>query len=559
MAPIRKRKPHSGDPIRRTQAHNRESYGVVQKALSLEYQKRGRPGGHFARWCRTQAAVDIRASTLAECNRVYDQLQGGSVGRSINDGASTSGAPKRPRLASVTNRDHTISESEPDSDTMASSDVEAMDEENLVADGTDAANSNLGSGHSRRSASGGAAISLGQSGGGQTTSSTYHKSRIWYSYAYAQTSIPTLDEAKTITGVTTPLALIPVDLLSFYLSPQEWHCLHANNTWVDEVTCTVRLLGVRSGFDTGATTSGTATTEYCPLLHTAVGLNNALHILNKQYTSEATKPMVPTAVASLSITDYHNKWYNDVTSNSMGVARSNSVFAVPYWNCHDQTDATNQKHIWGNPRLDKVLQTHLLTSMIGETLFDYSYKPRMGLIKPQYHVVVPNYRVKEVSSLFQTNMTRMKVTYAEASGYTVNNNSAYTDTASMDKATFQHAQTIEKYMMYSPRTGTVGGPQTVQPQLHLGMQAIPQLNPSTDTTNFTNACIYYSVDCSIKISHSTNSMWTAGSGVCSESAALFNQHRNFLYEDPHHAWGKKRPNVRAPLRLEWRHTKCKLR
>lgn len=59
------------------------------------------------------------------------------------------------------------------------------------------------------------------------------------------------------------------------------------------------------------------------------------------------------------------------------------------------------------------------------------------------------------------------------------------------------------------RTGVINV-DSVQPQVHIGMQAIPQLNPANESTNFVNAAVYYSIECGITLSGDINSMWTYG-------------------------------------------------
>lgn len=152
-----------------------------------------------------------------------------------------------------------------------------------------------------------------------------------YSYAYAQ-SKHFLDDNKMIQGLATPLSFIPVDYLPFYLTEAEWKSLPPRNVWIDNVTCNVKILGVRSGFDIGATVTGDATSEYCPILHSCIGLNNKLHIKNMTYNAEASAPMKVSSITNYNVQSWHNKWYSDEQSAAVLVPRSNSVYAVPYWN-----------------------------------------------------------------------------------------------------------------------------------------------------------------------------------------------------------------------------------
>lgn len=72
---------------------------------------------------------------------------------------------------------------------------------------------------------------------------------------------------------------------------------------------------------------------------------------------------------------------------------------------------------------------------------------------------------------------------------------------------FDYSQTLDHSSVYNPLIGDLT-PYRFQPQVHLGMCAIPQLDPSTESTTFMNACIYYQVHCSISIVYDQNSrMW----------------------------------------------------
>lgn len=335
MAP-RIRKPKRIDTKKRPLEHNRSVYAAVQAAQAAEWRKLGQPVP-WKEWVRTEAAKLVRENTYIEGNRLFDS----------GYGASTSGArrgPDRPDSERDEDFDRAAKRSRTESDknvdpdggvsslpepadsiqNSASMDV-TMEAEPTLQDTVH--ESGRGSASGNRAAGGGGVVSLGTSSGDQSTGASFSKSRVWYSYAYANAEFALDDETK---GLATPLAFIPVDLLSFYLSPAEWAQLPSNNVWVEEVTCSVKILGVRSGFDTGSTLSGTATSEYCPILHFAEGLNNKIHLVNKSFTIDTTKPMVPKTLEDLKLETYVNKWYKDTACGVTLVPRSNSCFAVPY-------------------------------------------------------------------------------------------------------------------------------------------------------------------------------------------------------------------------------------
>ncbi|QEM39036.1 VP4 [Bactericera trigonica densovirus] len=535
MAPTSRRlkKPRK-NLVRRTLAHNRNVYATVQRAQSAEWNKRGRPVP-WKEWVRSDLARQIRENTLAECNRLYDEQYGastsGSAGRFDATGDEHSEQSKRARL----DGDDTI-----DSDTLPSDAAdslqsgttmsEPMDEDAILQDTSGSG----GRGPTSGRTTGGATVPLGLSSGDATFQATYSKSRIWYSYAFANKKLD-LDSTKTLEGIVTPLAFIPVDFLPFYMSPAEFASIPDRNVWIDKVTCKVRVLGVRSGFDIGATLTGTATSEYCPILHTCVGLNNEIHIMNKSVEANTTQPMIPTGVRDIDLAEYKKKWYTGETSNVIGTPRSNSVYAIPYWNSSTTSATEVQKHTWGNPRLDRFVKTHMLTSTIGEEIFDYSYSPRFAPIRPQDQLVIPNHRVNEASTFQSRDLWQAKCAYG--SGKFTMKDYSWPEMVPLCDTAFVYAQLIEKYDMYMPGTGSVGGEQRAQPQLHIGMSAIPQLNPTTDLTSFVNACVYYSVECSIHLTGKREAYWTEGGPTCREENTIFSRHKAFYYENPHTAFG----------------------
>lgn len=71
-----------------------------------------------------------------------------------------------------------------------------------------------------------------------------------------------------------------------------------------------------------------------------------------------------------------------------------------------------------------------------------------------------------------------------------------------------------------------------QPQVHIGMCAIPQLDPSTEATTFMNACIYYQVHCSIDIVFNRNSPYVAGEPCTLPYNALWTAEKTKYYGHP---------------------------
>lgn len=125
-----------------------------------------------------------------------------------------------------------------------------------------------------------------------------------YTYGYAHTNI----EGTTITRVLTPYAYYPVDWVPWYLSPQEFTSLPFNSKIVN-VKTDIHIIGTRTAFDHGTSLSGTATTEYVPIIKWCVGLNNKIYLENRPLKSESTEPMKPNGVKDKSLQEQFNTMY----------------------------------------------------------------------------------------------------------------------------------------------------------------------------------------------------------------------------------------------------------
>uniref|UniRef100_A0A8D8TGC3 Uncharacterized protein n=1 Tax=Cacopsylla melanoneura TaxID=428564 RepID=A0A8D8TGC3_9HEMI len=78
----------------------------------------------------------------------------------------------------------------------------------------------------------------------------FSKSRVMFSYAYKTDNLQGEGAIKNLQIHITPLSFIPVDFLPFYLSPGEYQSLPIGSR-VDRVDCTVKIVGIRSAFNTG--------------------------------------------------------------------------------------------------------------------------------------------------------------------------------------------------------------------------------------------------------------------------------------------------------------------
>lgn len=379
-------------------------------------------------------------------------------------------------------------------------------------------------------------VELGRSEESNTHYAEFSKSRICWAYAFAGAKINWKDgDIDKMDLHTTHLNLIPVDFLPFYLSPAEYGSLPEGSK-VESVHCQVKILGVRSGFDVGATLSGVATSEYVPILHTAVGLNHEFHVKNYSYTTATSKPMVPTGVTEFNPKNVLNKWYYDANCQIMSIPRSASYFACIYQN-QDADEATDYERFKGGyPRLDKIVKSYLLHSAIGEEIINYSYVPKAGFITMPKKQCIPVNRMGECTIprpphyTWTLNFVVNQAKTLEYLEYKPKDATAYNRSRNTSYA-YNYSQTIEQYGVYSPITGPVGRNNT-QPQVHIGMCAIPQLNPATEDSSFVNACFYYEVNCQIRISWNRHTMW--GQDILANERELLmftTQNKNYAQPD----------------------------
>lgn len=367
----------------------------------------------------------------------------------------------------------------------------------------------------------------------------FTKQRIMFSYAYANAQLASLNSSNSnIQCLTTPLSFIPVDFLPFYLSPAEFDQLPIGSR-VDFVQCTVKLLGVRSAFNTGTSEAGVATSEYCPLLLTATGLNHSTTVNNLQVKAHTN--MVPTEVENISPKTMIDKWYTSNTASVNCVPRSNSNFACIISQKDQGTAAKREKtnsSSGGNFRLDTVVETSLLTSRVGQNVLQYSYEPKAGYIKG-FKTPIINDQQLGSANMCMPNRIPMKATFQPAStdAQNVKTLSHFNLAGSSippyriwpsASTNFNYSQTIEHASVFNPMSGE-HVPVRAQPQLHIGMAAVPQLDPATELTTFMNACVYYSVTCQIGISYDTSTPCTSGPPACLPHNALWTHNPNKYY------------------------------
>lgn len=340
---------------------------------------------------------------------------------------------------------------------------------------------------------------------------TLSKKWFHYTYGYAHTNV----EGTSLTRVLTPYAYYPVDWLPWYLSPQEYTSLPWNSKVVN-VKCDIHLIGTRTAFDHGTTLSGTATTEYVPIIKWCVGLNNKVYIDNRPLKSDATEPMKPTGVKDKSLAEQFNTMYQNAGSNE--IPRHLNWYAGILYNKVDAEYDGLPTIV--NYRLDKVLKTGLANKCMQEAIVNYSYQPANGYIKPTKKVVLPMYNkkdgfaddvnYKQVLYKHQIPHTLKLTATADARGTVkASQNLDATSYDYVNRTSYNYYQSVEGYTYVHVHSGEHSSFRN-QPQVHVGLLATPALNPATELSNFLNSSVYTVSYASCDIEFDMESMCTSG-------------------------------------------------
>nr|QKE54881.1 MAG: capsid protein [Parvoviridae sp.] len=353
---------------------------------------------------------------------------------------------------------------------------------------------------------------------------SYRKSWVFFSYGYKHTILT----ANNNNYFCTPLCLVPVDCLAFYMDDAEFSLLHGRAVVV-EVRATVVPLGCRMNFQVNATKAGWATSEFVAIGQSTVGLNLAMPLENRSYTPDSTKPMQPIASSEISTTTLDDKLYGGRNGTGMAqmIPRHLNIYATPIIASSDNSETGNLVNkrfndIYGAPKFDQYVERWLVNSCVGNPVLEYSYKPKQGYITDTYNTLAPNVEpntpngtdwkwpayitASEGSSSILSPQLNQESTAAVQGGA-----SDKTDALSVkyqNNLKSIRYQTIETYEMYDWSSGTPHG--NVQPQVHVGLTAVPAINPANDAVDFQNTSIYWSVQVEAVVHHYQNSCFHYG-------------------------------------------------
>lgn len=501
--------------VKRGSSHSgKDDYAYATKKLKEIYRS---SNPHNAPWNEFQklhfgALLREAREQRADGTGVHAGGVGGkSTERNVGDSATSSGVGRQRTSptpgTSYGNFDTSLLDDSTDNDAMAQMDVDTMET---------VANPSKGGGTSGHSSGGRGGGSLGIVGIPRNPKTpyntrTYRKNWIFFSYGFANKVIKQTDYTNLW---CTPLSLIPVDYLPLYMDGTEFLQLRGR---VVAVHCraTVTPLGCRMNFQTSATESKWATSEFVAIGQSAVGLNLAIPGKNRMYTPEANKPMVINSAGIPSIASLENKMYGNWDNQG-------AIQLVPrhlnlYWcgiTASQATDANNTQftHTGDAPAIDRHVERWLVNTAIGVPIVNYEYVPLNGIIVDVYGADASNenqvYRTSSHATEMNINTATTSTQPPVLRQHVVqqNKHDTFDNINKWDSnPIFQHNQTIECYDRYRWRSGHAIN--NMQPQVHVGLTAIPAINPGTEQTDFQNASIYWGVTCELTVHEYNNSCY----------------------------------------------------
>lgn len=253
---------------------------------------------------------------------------------------------------------------------------------------------------------------------------------------------------------------------------------------VVSVKAIITPIGTRTAFDHGTTLTGTATTEYVPIVKSCVGLNKQAYIENRSVSLKSTEPMVVEGYKEKSLPEHFTAMYDLI--GAIEVPRHLNWYANILYNVNSNSgfDGIDYQLQY---RVDKIFTTHIINHKLGQPIIDYHYSPKNGYCKPTKRNFLINYNTTDG---FPDDITPNECPWrkvlpsiikvlGDSNKKGVVGLAKQVDPAKKDfvnRMSHNYYQSIEGLPYVDLHSGSVGT-YSPQPQVHIGLIPTPALNP----------------------------------------------------------------------------------
>lgn len=181
---------------------------------------------------------------------------------------------------------------------------------------------------------------------------------------------------------------------------------------------------------------------------------------------------------------------------------------------------------YGQLNFSDYVDQFLVNSAVGQVVKEYSYDVKNGLLTfPKHHVTNNNgYRGNELDVMAGFGLIGKPCKQRDENSIYVTllgpgkekcisedtNKIESSDVLSDNYLENNFARTLEKPVVYNPRNPTDNSSRFAQPQLHVGILAIPQLSPTTNDENFQLSTVYWEVEYELDVVVNYHSYYTFG-------------------------------------------------
>lgn len=308
-----------------------------------------------------------------------------------------------------------------------------------------------------------------------------------------------VDSTGCVTKISSPLAVLPVNQLSTYMSSAQYDLLPIGTT---AVSCKIRVTpkGYRCNFQTNASTTTYANTQHTIFGLSAVGLNKSLFGTHQRIAEvDAVEKMKPTKFEKpVSAVWTERMWGtnpNEVKDTGLpmclGIHR-----AMPFYYalCQPKFTTKSTSKV-GYQHLRRMMKEWDFNAAMGQPIVNYEYQFKNGMLKPREAYIMPIDDVPEcvVRRDRGTNNTKLVV---DATG-----TFTWTDEHKENKkqAEFTYNTDIEKPML----RGYTDTPldEEVQPYVYFGVGPIISSAPFESTKSYTSVQAIWYVEAEITLSN----------------------------------------------------------